>query len=488
MGRRSLLCAGLAVLLVASTACEPQKAGLPTDGLKPAVPVAAPTTPATPGTWRAKAETWVQATLYPKVLNRTPTQTQVIGWGDGVVRHSPARIADIIAGSGEARGRAIALAYGRVLVRLPALAELTLWQQRLTSGWTVDQLVAFLANSGEFNNAHPSNTEWVQAIYLQLFGRPVDAGALAFFVGRLAGGETRTSVALSLQRSLEERRRIVGVHYQDVMGAPPSTVFRDFYVARLASIGGNEARLLADLSLLRAPKGLRVGVVGDSVSWDLAAHATERLPFVVGSTFLRNAAALGCGTFAAEPGYRYRYSDGTWYSPGDDWCVKNLPPREAAVMAQGVDVFVWPLGAWEQGDVLKPDLTILPARTTIMRDALIQEIVKRIDGYKAGGVKRVLFPEFACVRQVGTLGSVTYAQFLRGVIDGVIAQRPSLAAVAKTPPQVCQGGDPYGESTLDHALAREDDGVHWRKGAPGASWAWSVWLAPAIADLTGVVS
>jgi len=223
------------------------------------------------------------------------------------------------------------------------------------------------------------------------------------------------------------------------------------------------------------------------VAWDLAQHiGSETMPYLMSTTFLRNGAALGCGTFAAEPGYWYRYDDGTWYQPGDAWCVKNLPPRESAMLAQGVDVLVWPLGAWEQGDVRKPDGSILHARTPAMRDALIAEVVKRVDGYHARGVKRILFPQFACIRQQGTLGTTAYSDFIEQVLAGVVTQRPTVAAIAGTTPQVCTGGDRKAASTLDHALARDSDGIHWRVGAVGAAWPWRYWLVPALADLTGV--
>ena len=67
-----------------------------------------------------------------------------------------------------------------------------------------------------------------------------------------------------------------------------------------------------------------------------------------------------------------------------------------------------------------------------------------------------------------------------------VADRPSLASVGETTPQVCVGGDPLAESTLDHAKARDDDGVHWRVGAVGAAWAWRAWIVPAIADTPGI--
>lgn len=121
-----------------------------------------------------------------------------------------------------------------------------------------------------------------------------------------------------------------------------------------------------------------------------------------------------------------------------------------------------------------------------MRTALVDEIVKRIDGYRLRGVKRVVFPEFACIRQQGVMGTDDYSRFIRTVIDGVVADRPSLASVGETTPQVCVGGDPLAESTLDHAKARDDDGVHWRVGAVGAAWAWRAWIVPAIADTPGI--
>lgn len=487
MRRRPLLLAILLVALLGAAACEPQKPGLGTAGLDPAPAPTPPATDAAPDTWRADAETWIRLGVYPKVLGRTPSDASVRSWADRAVRTSTASVTASFAATTEARQRSVGYAFDRVLGRAPSSADSTYWAGQLAKGWTEDRLIAFLTAGGEFTRAHPSNTDWVKAVFTRLLGRTADSGAISYYTGRLAKGESRTQVAGSVQTSTEGRRRVLAIHYPEVVGIPLTTDRRDFYVARLASLGGDESALRADLVLAFAPRPLRAGVVGDSVAWDLAAHVgSEKLPAIVGSTFLRNGAALGCGVFGPEKGYLYRYSDGTWYSPGDGWCAKNLPPREQAMLDQGVDVLVWPLGAWEQGDVRTPGGTVLPARSAAMRTALVDEIVKRIDGYRLRGVKRVVFPEFACIRQQGVMGTDDYSRFIRTVIDGVVADRPSLASVGETTPQVCVGGDPLAESTLDHAKARDDDGVHWRVGAVGAAWAWRAWIVPAIADTPGL--
>ena len=170
MRRRSLLCVAVVTLLVVTTACEPQKAGLPTDGLTKAVAVVPPATSAKPGTWRELAETWVRDRLYPKVLDRVPTTTKVVQWGDTVVRTAPSKAADLFAASSEGRGLAVGYAFQRMLDRQPASTERSAWVTRLASGWSIDQLVASLADTKEFTNDHASNADWVQAVFQRLPG------------------------------------------------------------------------------------------------------------------------------------------------------------------------------------------------------------------------------------------------------------------------------------------------------------------------------
>jgi hypothetical protein len=114
-------------------------------------------------------------------------------------------------------------------------------------------------------------------------------------------------------------------------------------------------------------------------------------------------------------------------------------------------------------------------------------MVRRIDGWVArGSVKRVLFPEWACVGNLSRAEMrVPHTRFIRTVLDRVVAARPNVAAIAATPPEVCVGGDPTAAPTAAHRVARGDQ-YHWIDGAGGAAWGWKNWFSPAIADLTGV--
>ncbi len=490
MRTRRLVPIVFAVLLgLASTACEPLPPGEPIADLPKAPAPVPPTALAPAGSWRAAGENWVRDLLYLKVLGRAGGTPSVLSWGDRVVRTSPAGVANTFAATAEGRRRAVAFAFGRILLRQPTTAEGDYWVGQLGAGWTIDRMVGYVAGSGEVSNAFPSNPAWLNAVFQRVLGRSPDASAQTHFLGRLEGGESRTSVAGSLVTSAEARRRVVTTHYTEVLGGAPSTARRDQFVTRLGALAGNETNLRAEIAVLRAPAPLRVGVVGDSVAWDLAAHVTVPLPAIVtggANAKLVNGGYLGCGVISPLAGYYYRYTDGSWYQAGDGACTRGVIPQETTMLDKGIDVVVWPIGGWEHGDVRKPDGSVVAARSTAMRDLVAGELIRRIDWYSSRGVKRVVFPEWACIRSTGVIGTTAYSQFIRSVLDRVVAARPNMATIAPTTPQVCVGGNPTAKSTFEHASARDVDGVHWLKGATGAAWAWNNWLDLAIANVTNV--
>jgi hypothetical protein len=115
-------------------------------------------------------------------------------------------------------------------------------------------------------------------------------------------------------------------------------------------------------------------------------------------------------------------------------------------------------------------------------------MVRRMDGWFARGVRKVLLPQWACVGDLSApvFQDPGYSRFVRSILAEVVARRPAVATIAATPPQVCIGGDPTAEPSEDHRIARGDQ-FHWARGPQGAAWGWKMWFAPAIADLPAVV-
>jgi hypothetical protein len=464
---------------------------------RPEEPSPGPAPAAALGSYRARAETWLRTAVYPALFDRTGSQADGAFWATHAVRSSPGGVAVLMARSPEARGRQVELAYDIGLGRAPANADRTFWAKRLESGWSNDRVVSHLLGSAESLAKHGRGTDWVGWVYGQLLGRAGGAEERAGWARRMAEGQSHDWVARQIGATLEARARTVRVTYQAVRGRLPAANELASGTSSLRLSYGDVMRLRAEITGALAPGGYRVGVVGDSIAFDLEYGSRgEDLPAIVSAAGRPvPAARVGCGVLSGLPGYMWPGRDvlvtplgAKWGLSGDGKCVEEIRAREEAMLDQRPRVVVWPIGAWEWTPVKRPDGVVLAARSAGLRSRLVLEMARRIDLWAARGVRRVLLLEWACVGRAShpTLRSPELVAFIRSVLDEVVAQRPAVAAVAVTPAEVCVGGNPAGTPTPAHRVAR-GDGYHWLRGRRGAAWGWTWWMAPAAAELPGVV-
>ena len=467
---------GAALVLVA---CEPAS--------PPAPPVVAPTTPAPAGTYRAQAEQWVAGTLFPALLDRAGGGASARSWADRLVRSTPQQVVLTLAATPEARRRVASSAYEQALDRAPSRAEAGNLLSRLEAD-RFDALVAELFASSELTNRIRSDSAFIGWLYQRVLGRDPDAAGRDRLVSQLAGTATRVEVAVSLLRSGEAHRLAVTKVYEDLTGATPSAAALASGIRLLQASGGDPARVRAALATALAPTGYRVGVVGDSLGFDLAYRvAGLRLPAVVsaGGQNPRSGAAIACGVLSATAGYRWKV-DGTWKALRNGTCPAQIASYQRTLLTHGPEVVLWTIGALEATEVMRPNGSVIAAQSAAMRAELTAEIVRRVDQLVAGGVRWVVFPQWACVgnRAPGSYHTAAYSRFVGSVLREVQVLRPAAASVMPTPPQVCVDGDPTGLPTREHRAARADE-FHWVGGNGGAAWGWTYWFAPAIADLPG---
>jgi hypothetical protein len=83
--------------------------------------------------------------------------------------------------------------------------------------------------------AGPSNDRWINQLYIDLLGRPADAAALSGFNALLAGGGTRTSVAIAILTSAEYRQRLLTDFYSTFLRRPISAAEVSFWAPAFAS-------------------------------------------------------------------------------------------------------------------------------------------------------------------------------------------------------------------------------------------------------------
>ena len=96
-------------------------------------------------------------------------------------------------------------AYQEFLFRQPDAGGLAFWTQKMEKGLTDEQLQAGFIGAPEYFQLRGGNTNagWLVAMYQDLLGRAPDSDGETFWLKQLAGGETRTQVALGFTSSPE---------------------------------------------------------------------------------------------------------------------------------------------------------------------------------------------------------------------------------------------------------------------------------------------
>lgn len=470
------------ILALATAACDP---GPPAPAPVP------PVGPAPAGTVRAQLEAWVGTYAYPWALGRSASTQDRSVWADRVVRETTAGVGLTIAVAPEALRRAAAPRLRAHLQREPSADELTFWTAWLGTH-SVDQLEATVAASGEVAARHPGSAAWLDRLAAVVLGRALTPAERTPRLAALAGGTARATLALELIRVPEARRRVVAqVHGELGLTAPSGTTLA-LRVSQLDAARGNDRVVRAVLAVDRAPARVRVGVVGDSVGWDLwnrggGSAMARSILAPVGS-----AARIACAALSTDPQYQILdqfdpfVRGGTWRPIADGRCPAEVALLEATMLARGPEVVIWQIGAWETWSFRDGSGRVLAPRSAALRDALVGEAVRRIDGWTSRGVRRVLLPEWACNGPEADADhrSPAFTAFIRSVLDAIVAARPA-AAIAPTPPQLCVGGDPAGTATREGRIARGQQ-FHWVDGPSGAEWGYASWFAPAVADLPGL--
>jgi hypothetical protein len=112
-------------------------------------------------------------------------------------------------------------AYSQFLGRSPDPSGLAYWISRMQQGLTDEQLEAGFIGSPEYYQ-HSGGTDkaWVDAMYQDLLGRQPDQGGESYWIGQLANGANRSSVAYGFAASSEREGQHVMADYQKYLGRP----------------------------------------------------------------------------------------------------------------------------------------------------------------------------------------------------------------------------------------------------------------------------
>jgi hypothetical protein len=135
-----------------------------------------------------------------------------------------AQVAQAILAGDEYRGRDVGAVYQTYLRRAPSGVELAAGVALLKGGADHEQLSALILGSSEYLTTQGGGTVhgFLNALYLDVLGRPIDPAAEAIFTQQLAGVSTRAQVALAVLDSLEARQRLVTGLFQRFLHRAPS--------------------------------------------------------------------------------------------------------------------------------------------------------------------------------------------------------------------------------------------------------------------------
>jgi RHS repeat-associated protein len=177
--------------------------------------------------------------VYMDLLGRAPDIVGLNYWS-GQLDQGGARgtLINLIDHSAEYFGTIIKPAYQQFLGRGPDSGGLAFWIDRMVNGLTDELLEAGFIGSPEYF-AHSGGTDkgWVDAMYQNLLGRQPDAQGESFWVGQLAHGANRASVAFGFAASAEREGQHISANYQKYLGRKAGQSEIDYWIDQFVNRG-----------------------------------------------------------------------------------------------------------------------------------------------------------------------------------------------------------------------------------------------------------
>ncbi|HVA45761.1 MAG TPA: DUF4214 domain-containing protein [Pirellulales bacterium] len=166
---------------------------------------------------------YVQA-AFEQALYRQPDQATLASFVNALDNGmSRATFAMTLTHSSEYYDDVVSQAYEHYLGRTPDATGLQYWNQQLQAGMTDEQLEAqFIGSSEYYQHSGGTDKAWVDHMYFDLLGRTPDLRGETYWVAALAGGASRSSVALGFAASAEREGNIVQQDYETFLGRPAS--------------------------------------------------------------------------------------------------------------------------------------------------------------------------------------------------------------------------------------------------------------------------
>jgi hypothetical protein len=131
--------------------------------------------------------------------------------------------------------------YQQFLGRAADAGGLAFWIERMRNGVTDEQLeTGILVSSEYFLRSGGTNRAWIDALYSNLLGRPVDSQGESFWLDQLGRGIARSSVAFGIAVSQERERLQVFADYERFLQRSAGNSEVDYWLAQFGNGASSE--------------------------------------------------------------------------------------------------------------------------------------------------------------------------------------------------------------------------------------------------------
>lgn len=146
---------------------------------------------------------------------------------------SHAQVAMLVLNSAEYRTKLVQSLYQQFLGRAANQGEIDFFLSALQQGATVEQLIAVIAGSNEYyqNRGGGTINGFLDQLYHDLLGRPIDASALASFTDFLNKGAARPQIAQLILDSAEYRSNQIQSFFKTFLDRQAGDSELNFFLA-----------------------------------------------------------------------------------------------------------------------------------------------------------------------------------------------------------------------------------------------------------------
>jgi hypothetical protein len=186
--------------------------------------------------------------VYEDVLDRAPTPAELSNWTSQLQKGvSDTTFATALVQSPEHRGLEVEDIFEQVMHAKADAASLTRYVNELEHGKTEDDVMREVIDSAPFQQAHASNTSFVQGLFQAVLGRAPTPSELQSDVNQLNRGTSRDSLVRSTIRSPAHEGEVVDKAFEEVLRRGDTKAEHDKDVSDLCSGRLNDDNLLIEL-------------------------------------------------------------------------------------------------------------------------------------------------------------------------------------------------------------------------------------------------